>query len=77
MCYNNAEIIHNIKQIVGSKWCLLVVRRKVIHINLYSSEIIPEKRYKVGGGGERSLRPGRPHSEPGTGSRGGSLINWQ
>ena len=77
MHYHSAEIIHSVRQIVGFKWCLLVVRKKVIPINLYSSEIILGKRYTTGGGGERNLCQDRPHSEPMTGSKGGSLTNWQ
>ena len=75
MHQHSAEIIHSVKQIVGFKWCLVVVRKKVIPINSYSSEIILGKRYTTGGGGERNLCQDRPHSEPMTGSKGGSLTN--
>ena len=77
MHHHSAEIIHSAKQLVGSKWCLLVVRKKVIPINSYSSEIIIGKRCTAGGGGEKNLCQGRPHSKHKTGSKGGSLDNWQ
>ena len=69
------KIIYCVRQIVGSKWCIFVVRKKVIPKNLYSSGIILEKGIYPGGGGDKSLRQGRPQSKPKTGSGGESLIN--
>ena len=75
MYHHSDEIIYCVRQIVGSKWCIFVVRKKVIPINLYSSGIILEKRYITEGGGDKNLRQGRPQSEPKTGSEGGNLTN--
>ena len=69
------EIIYCVIQIVKSKWCIFVVRKKVIPINLYSSGIILEKRYITRGGGDKNLRQGGPQSKPKTGSEGEGLTN--
>ena len=45
------KIIDCAKQIIKSKWCLFVVKKKVISINIFSSVILPRKRYITKGGG--------------------------
>ena len=69
------KIIDCAKQIIKSKWCLFVVKKKVISINVFSSVLLPRKRYITKGGGVKNLYQGGPQSKFKTGSEGENLTN--
>ena len=72
MGHHYNKIIYCAEQIVVLKWCLSVVKRIVIPINLIYSDIIPRKRYITEGGGGKNLRQGEPQSRPQSRSETGS-----
>ena len=66
------KIIYCAEQIVELKWCLSVVKYKVIPINLIYSDIIPRKRYITEGSGVKNLWQGEPQTRPQSRSETGS-----